>query len=70
MSNEFQQFSQELAQWRESEDYVEHDLSRLNEMIGQFQEDFKRLDQSMNTPNWSRPYIDVRSMKICAHIVH
>ncbi len=36
INTEFKNFSQELAQLKESEDYVEHDLTRLNQMISQF----------------------------------
>ena len=48
INNELKNFSQELAQLRASENYAEHDLRRLNQMIGQFEEDFIRSNQMTN----------------------
>jgi septal ring factor EnvC (AmiA/AmiB activator) len=42
MNTEFKNFSQELAHLKESEDYVEHDLRRLNQMISQFKQDLRQ----------------------------
>ena len=45
INTEFKNFSQELADLKESEDYVEHDLTRLNQMISQFKEDLRQSTQ-------------------------
>jgi len=45
MTTEFKGFSQELASLKESEDYVEHDLTRLSQMISQFKQDLKQSTQ-------------------------
>jgi chromosome segregation ATPase len=45
INTEFKNFSQELAHLKESENYVEHDLKRLNEMINQFKQDLKQSAQ-------------------------
>jgi septal ring factor EnvC (AmiA/AmiB activator) len=42
---EFKSFSEELAHLKESENYVEHDLKRLNQMINQFKQDLKQATQ-------------------------
>jgi chromosome segregation ATPase len=42
---EFKSFSEELAHLKESENYVEHDLKRLNQMINQFKQDLKHSTQ-------------------------
>ncbi len=41
LNTEFKSFSQELTDLKESEDYVEHDLTRLNQMISQFKQDLR-----------------------------
>jgi predicted double-glycine peptidase len=45
INTEFKDFSQELAHLKESEDYVEHDLRRLNQMISQFKQDLRQSTQ-------------------------
>ena len=45
ISEEFKSFSQELVKLRESENYVEHDLRRLKQKIGQFKQDIKQSTQ-------------------------
>ncbi len=45
MTTEFTSFSKELAHLKESENYVEHDLSRLNQMINQFKQDLRQSAQ-------------------------
>jgi hypothetical protein len=45
INTEFNDFSQELAHLKESEDYVEHDLRRLNQMISQFEQDLRQSTQ-------------------------
>jgi hypothetical protein len=45
LNTEFKSFSQELAHLKESENYVEHDLTRLNQMISQFKLDLKQSTQ-------------------------
>jgi len=45
IDNEFKSFSRELASLQESEDYVEHDLERLNQKINQFKLDVKQSTQ-------------------------
>jgi hypothetical protein len=45
INTDFKSFSQELAHLKETENYVEHDLTRLNQMISQFKQDLKRLTQ-------------------------
>jgi hypothetical protein len=45
INTEFKSFSQELAHLKESENYVEHDLKRLNQMISRFKEDLKQSTQ-------------------------
>jgi CO dehydrogenase/acetyl-CoA synthase beta subunit len=45
INTEFKSFSQELAQLKESENYVEHDLTRLNQMISQFKQDLRQSTQ-------------------------
>ena len=42
MTTEFQTFSQELAHLKETENFVEHDLTRLKQMIQQFHQDLKQ----------------------------
>jgi chromosome segregation ATPase len=42
---EFKSFSQELAHLKESENYAEHELTRLNEMIDQFKQDLRQSAQ-------------------------
>jgi hypothetical protein len=42
INTEFKSFSQELANLKESENYVEHDLIRLNQMISQFKQDLRQ----------------------------
>lgn len=63
VNSEFRSFSQELTELRESENYVEHDLQRLNQMINKFKEDLKQSTQptkielhteQSNAINWSR----------------
>ena len=44
---EFESFSQELAYLKESKNYAEHDLIRLNQMIKKFQRDLDQSTQSM-----------------------
>jgi hypothetical protein len=43
---EFKKFSQELARLKEAENYVEHDLKRLNQNINQFKQDLIHSTQS------------------------
>ena len=45
MKTEFKSFSEELARLKESENYVEHDLERLNHMITQFKQDLRQSTQ-------------------------
>ncbi|CAF1110123.1 unnamed protein product [Adineta steineri] len=45
ITNEFRSFSEELANMKETEDYVEHDLARLKQKIDQFNEDLTQLSQ-------------------------
>jgi chromosome segregation ATPase len=45
INTEFKNFSQELAHLKESKDYVEHDLRRLNQMISQFKQDLGQSTQ-------------------------
>jgi septal ring factor EnvC (AmiA/AmiB activator) len=45
INTEFKSFSEELAHLKESENYVEHDLTRLNQMISQFKKDLKESTQ-------------------------
>ena len=45
IDNEFKSFSRELATLQESEDYIEHDLERLNQKINQFKLDVKQSNQ-------------------------
>jgi hypothetical protein len=45
LNTEFKSFSQELAHLKESENYVEHDLTRLNQMINKFKLDLKQSTQ-------------------------
>lgn len=45
---EFKNFSQQLATLRESGDFLEHDLDRLNQMINQFKLDIKQSTQPVN----------------------
>jgi chromosome segregation ATPase len=63
INTEFKSFSQELAKLKESENFVEHDLRRLNQMIDQFKEDLRQLTQptriklhtdESNGINWNR----------------
>jgi chromosome segregation ATPase len=42
ITTEFQTFSQELAHLKETENFVEHDLTRLTQMIEQFHQDIKQ----------------------------
>jgi hypothetical protein len=46
ISTEFESFTKELARLKDSEDYVEHDLTRLNQMISQFKQDLKDSTQT------------------------
>lgn len=48
IQTEFRSFSQELAALKESEDFVEHDLARLNKLISQFKTDIQQAAQPMN----------------------
>ena len=45
ITTEFKSFSQELGTLKESENYVEHDLTRLSQMINQFNQDLKQSTQ-------------------------
>jgi hypothetical protein len=45
INTEFKGFSEELAHLKETENYVEHDLARLNQKIDQFKQDLKQLTQ-------------------------
>jgi chromosome segregation ATPase len=45
ITDEFKSFSAKLTDLKETENYVEHDLSRLKQMIHQFQQDLRKLDQ-------------------------
>jgi hypothetical protein len=45
INTEFKTFSQELADLKESKDYVEYDLTRLNQMISEFKEDLRQSTQ-------------------------
>jgi uncharacterized phage infection (PIP) family protein YhgE len=45
ITRDFQAFSQELAHLKETENFVEYDLTRLNQMIQQFHQDLKQLVQ-------------------------
>jgi uncharacterized phage infection (PIP) family protein YhgE len=42
ITTDFQAFSQELADLKETENFVEHDLTRLKQMIEQFHHDLKQ----------------------------
>ncbi|CAF4141787.1 unnamed protein product [Adineta steineri] len=46
ITNEFRSFSEELANMKETEDYVEHDLARLKQKIDQFNVDLTQLSQA------------------------
>jgi hypothetical protein len=48
ITTEFQTFSQELAHLKETEDFVEHDLTRLKQMVEQFHQDLKQSVQPTN----------------------
>jgi hypothetical protein len=48
IATEFQIFSQELADLKETENFVEHDLTRLKQMIEQFHYDLKQSVQQTN----------------------
>jgi len=63
ISTDFKDFSQELTRLKENENFVEHDLTRLNQMIGQFKQDLRQLTQptiiklhteQSNEINWDR----------------
>ena len=45
ITTEFQSFSQELAHLKESENYVEPDLTRLSQMINQLKQDLRQSTQ-------------------------
>jgi hypothetical protein len=45
INTEFKSFSQELAHLKESENYAEHELTRLNKMIDQFKQDLTQSAQ-------------------------
>ena len=45
ISTNFKSFTQELAHLKETENYVEHDLTRLNQMINQFKQDLTQSTQ-------------------------
>ncbi|CAF1128742.1 unnamed protein product [Adineta steineri] len=46
ITNEFKGFSTELADLKETENYVEHDLTRLKQKIHQFNADLTQLSQA------------------------
>jgi hypothetical protein len=48
ITTEFQTFSQEVAHLKETEDFVEHDLTRLKQMVEQFHQDLKQSVQPTN----------------------
>ncbi len=63
INTEFESFTKELIRLKDSEDYVEHDLTRLNQMIGQFKQGLKDSTQpnkivlhteQSNGINWER----------------
>jgi predicted protein tyrosine phosphatase len=63
ITNEFKSFSQELVDLKESENFVEHDLTRLQQMVRQFDQDLKQLKQPVSVElsteqsdqtNWDR----------------
>jgi hypothetical protein len=45
INTEFKSFSQELAHLKESENYAEHELTRLKKMIDQFKQDLRQSAQ-------------------------
>jgi hypothetical protein len=45
ITTEFKTFSQELAHLKETENFVEHDLTRLNKMIDNFYQDLQQITQ-------------------------
>ncbi len=45
VNTEFKNFSQELAHLKESDNYFERDLTRLNKMINQFKQELKQSTQ-------------------------
>ena len=45
INTDFKNFSEELARFKKSENYVEHDLQRLKEKIHQFKQDLKQSTQ-------------------------
>ena len=45
MTSQFDKLSEELSQLKESKDYVEHDLTRLNQAIHQLNQDLNQLSQ-------------------------
>jgi uncharacterized phage infection (PIP) family protein YhgE len=45
INTDFKSFSQELARLKETENYVEHDLTRLDQMIKQFKQDLRQSTQ-------------------------
>jgi hypothetical protein len=46
ISAEFESFTKEIVRLKDAENYVEHDLTRLNQMIGQFKQDLKDSTQT------------------------
>jgi light-regulated signal transduction histidine kinase (bacteriophytochrome) len=45
ISTDFKDFSRELAHLKESENFVEHDLTRINQMISQFTQNLRQSTQ-------------------------
>jgi archaellum component FlaC len=45
INTDFKSFSQELARLKETANYVEHDLTRLDQMIKQFKQDLRQSTQ-------------------------
>lgn len=47
LTNDFKRFSQELVELKQTENFVEHDLSRLKYMIHQFNQELKLLQKPL-----------------------
>ncbi|CAF1206911.1 unnamed protein product [Adineta steineri] len=74
ITNEFKGFFKELSHLKETEDYVEHDLTRLKQKIDQFNEDLAPLFQGTLTEinkeesekiNWDRIiYVQEKAVEV------
>ncbi len=48
LENDFERFSQELIDFKETENFVEHDLTRLKYMVHQFNQELKQLNKPLS----------------------